>query len=115
MNLRLSAADLRVRLDRKEAEALARGEALEQEIAFPGGAAFRYRVEPSADRAGPAVSLSGTMLSIRVSSAGVGDLLAERPSKDAGLSAQVPIGPGRALHLKLEIDLFTDGKGPRRK
>jgi hypothetical protein len=115
VNLRLSATEVRVRLDRKEADALARGEALEQEISFPGDAAFRYRVEPSAAPTDPTATLNGTMLSIRVSSAGLRDLLAERPSKDAGLSAQLPVGPGRVLELKLEIDLFGEGKGPRRK
>lgn len=115
MNLRLSGTEVRLRLDRREAEALARGEPLEQEIAFPGDAAFRYRVDPSADRIEPAAALTGAVLSIRVSSEAVGDLLAERPSRDAGLSAELPVGPGRVLELKVEIDLFTEGKGPRRK
>jgi hypothetical protein len=115
VNLRLSGTEVRVRVDRQEAEALARGEALEQEIAFPGNAVFQYRVEPSADRIEPAASLNGTMLAIRVSSGAVRDLLAARPSKDAGLSAPLPTGPGRVLQLKVEIDLFSEGKGPRRK
>ena len=115
MNLRLSANEVRVRLDKKEAEALARGESLEQQIAFPGDATFRYRVEPSLDSVDPDVSLSGTSLSIRVSAAALRDLLAQRPSKDAGLSARLPAQGGRALQLKLEIDLFSDGKGPHGK
>ena len=115
MNLRLSATEVRVRVDRGEAEALSRGEALEQEIAFPGDAAFRYRVDPSADRIAPTASLSGTTLSIRVSSEAVRALLAERPSKDAGLGAQLPTREGGLLELKVEIDLFSDGKGPRRR
>jgi hypothetical protein len=125
MNLRLSAAEVRLRVDRKEAEALARGEPLEQEIAFPGGGTFRYRLEPTPGALELAASLSGTALnteliaalelSIRVSAEAVRDLLVQRPSKDARLSAQLPTADGGALQLTVEIDLFSDGKGPRRK
>jgi hypothetical protein len=114
MNLRLSAAEVRLRVDRKEAEALARGEPLEQEIAFPGGGTFRYRLEPTPGAIELAASLSGTVLSIRVSAEAVRDLLVQRPSKDSGLSARLPTADGGVLQLTVEIDLFSDGKGPRR-
>ena len=115
MNLRLSTNEVRVRMDRREAEALARGERLAQEIAFPGGARFRYEVQPTRDATPPHASLGGAGLSVTVSTDAVHALLAQPPSKDLGLCAELARSGAAPLKLTVEIDLFSDGKGPRRK
>lgn len=115
MNLRFGPGQLRVRVDRKEAEAVVRGERVAQEIAFPGGETFRYALLASAEADPPTAALSGTTVSITVGAQAVRALLGQRPSKELGLTAKLRSPDGGVLELRLEIDLFSDGKGPRRK
>ena len=115
MNLRLSANEVRVRMDRREAEALVRGERLEEEIAFPGGMRFRYEVHPTRDATPPHAALRGAAVSVTVSTDAMRALLAQPPSRDLGLCADLATAGGAPLKLTVEIDLFSDGKGPRRK
>jgi hypothetical protein len=85
VNVRLSQGEVRVRLDRADAEALARGEALAGEVALAGGP-LRWRVEP---RAGdPSARLDGAALTVTVPPEELRELLARPPSKDLGVQAE---------------------------
>lgn len=114
MNLRLQKGEVRLRLERKEGEALGRGESLAQEITFPSGEALRFWVDPLAGDEPPRVALDGGLLTVSVSAPAVRELLAQPPARDLGLRAELdtPAGP---LKVVVEIDLFGEGKGPKRR
>ena len=112
MNVRLGPGEVRLRLERSEAEALGRGEAQVGELTFPGGARLGWRVEPVPGEAPPSVVLDGAQLAFAVSAEVLRTLLSRPPSRDAALEAEVPVIGGAPLALKVEIDLFGNGKGP---
>jgi hypothetical protein len=104
MNVRLQANEVRIRLSRGEAERLARGEAIEERLALPGGE-VGWRVDPSD---GPAsVRLDGGTMRVTVAAAEVGALLAEKASKDAGVHATAG-----GVALAIEVDLWSGKKRP---
>ncbi len=109
MNLRLAANEVRVRLDRVDAEALARGESLGHELKIPGGA-LAWRVDPGAGVLGLAW-VAGELV-IGAPAAEVAMLLEGTSTRAEGLQAQVVAAPGAELSLLVEIDRF-DGKRRR--
>jgi hypothetical protein len=110
VNLRVGGNEVRVRLDRAEAEALAGGEPLTHEVQVPGGA-LAWRVEAGAGPAG--LDWSGGTLRIVVGATEVKALLESPPSKDLGIRAEVPVD-GRTVALVVEVDLWTVKQGHRK-
>jgi hypothetical protein len=106
MNVRLSTGEVRLRLERAEAEALARGEPLSTEVAFPGGARLAWRVDPRTGMNGPSVLLRGTEMVVTVSADALTELLGRPPSKDAGVVADLPT-EGGTLTVRVEVDFFS--------
>jgi len=110
VKLRFSEGEVRLRVDRNEAEILTRGDSLSQELRFESGG-FHYDVRCDPNVAPASVSLGDGRMEIRVEPKALRELLAARPSKDLRLEAWG--GPG--VRLVVEVDLFSGGKGPRRR
>lgn len=102
MTLKLSSTEVRVRLSRKNADALARGEALRHEVRLPNGA-LAWHVDPGGDALG--LALVGGELSITVPAAAMKALLEQPESRDAGIHASVG-----GVALVVEIDLWSGRK-----
>lgn len=102
MNLKLSQKEIRVRLERADAEALARGEPLASEVQLPGGP-LRWRIDPSP--APPGVAFGRDGLTVSVSGEAVQELLKLPPSKDLAIRAAIG-----EVELVVEIDLWSGKK-----
>ncbi len=108
MNLRLATNEVRVRLERAEAERLAGGEEIRQMLPLPGGH-FSWAVVSTEAETGAA--LHGRELRISLSREKLQALMSEPASKDSGLRAEIA-GDRALISLIVEIDLF-DGKKRR--
>ena len=108
MNLRLSKDEVRLRLDRKEAEQLARGEPLSERVRFPGGGRLLWRIDPG--DAPPGLTWEDAELTIAVSGEAIGGMLELPPSKDLALRAELALDGGGTVALVVEIDLWSGAK-----
>jgi hypothetical protein len=112
VNLRLGGGEVRVRLDRREAEALARGESLVDGVGLPGGGALRWVMDPGGRR--PGLEWRDGELRIAVAGEALGALLELPPSKDLGIRAELPLEDGGTVALVVEVDLWTMKAGKRK-
>jgi hypothetical protein len=108
VNLRLGGGEVRVRLDRGEAEALVRGEQLVDGVGLPGGGELRWSVDPAART--PGLEWRDGELRIAVAGEAVGALLQLPPSRDLGIRAELPLKDGGTVALVVEIDLWSGKK-----
>jgi hypothetical protein len=108
MNVRFAKDEVRLRLDRKEAEQLARGEPLSERVRFPGGGRILWRVDPG--DAPPGLAWEDGELTIALSADAVGGMLELPPSKDLALRAELAIDGGGSVALVVEIDLWSGTK-----
>lgn len=100
MKLRLRGNSLRLRVNRREAERLASGGALEECVPFPGGASLSYILEPGPDSA-PEASFRDGVIRIAAPAAAV------RPwasGEEIGIYFDLAAG-GASLKIALEKDL----------
>jgi hypothetical protein len=102
VNLKLQANEVRVRLSRGEAERLAAGEGIREEVSLPGGA-LAWRVDPSGTATG--LALDRGAIVVTVAAAEVRALLEAPPSKDLGLHATAG-----GVAVVIEIDLWSGKK-----
>jgi hypothetical protein len=105
MNVRFSVGEVRLRLERAEAEAVARGEAAAQEVALPGGR-MGWRVEPGPSP-DPTVELRGTTLVVAVSGARIGELLGHTKLTELGVVAVVQVEGAAPVRLAVELDALS--------
>ena len=104
MKLRFRQNSLRLRVNQREADELASGIALEEDVRFPGNARMRYILEPYGQHT--AASFEGGV--IRVSAPG-NDLKEWAQSDAIGMYFDLPTD-GSVLKVAIEKDLeCTDG------
>jgi hypothetical protein len=108
VHLRLHAGEVRLRLDRKEAEQLARGEPLSERVRFPGGGRILWRIDPG--DAPPGLTWEDDELTISLSAEAVAGMLELPASRDLALKAELPLDGGGAVALVVEIDLWSGTK-----
>jgi hypothetical protein len=108
VNVRFDKDEVRLRLDRKEAEGLARGEPLSERVRFPGGGRLLWRVDPG--DAPPGLTWEDSELTIAVSGEAIANMLELPASKDLALRAELPLDGGGAVALVVEIDLWSGTK-----
>ena len=108
MNVRFQKDEVRLRLDRKEAEQLAAGEPLSDKVRFPGGGRLLWRVDPG--DAPPGLTWEDAELTIAVSGEAIAGMLDLPPSKDLALRAELALDGGGVIALVVEIDLLAGKK-----
>jgi hypothetical protein len=108
VNLRLQAGEVRLRIDRKEAEQLASGEPLSERIRFPDGNRLLWRIDPG--DAPPGLAWEDAELTISLSAEAVAGMLELPPSRDLALRAELPVDGGGSVALVVEIDLWSGTK-----
>ncbi len=100
MKLRLRKNSLRLRVNRREAQSLASGIALQERVEFPGGTALSYIVEPVSNA--PAdTSFQDGVIRIGIPRE---QLRAWETSDEIGVYLEFPAG-GNTLNIALEKDL----------
>lgn len=100
MKLRLRGNNLRLRVNRREVEQLASGEALQERVSFPGGASLSYILETAFDSL-PEASFRGGVIRIAAPAATVQPWAS---SDEVGIYFNLPAG-GASLKIALEKDL----------
>ena len=100
MKLRFRQNTLRLRLNQREVERLTAGEALREEVRFPGATRLAYMLEPG-EQTGSHASYADDLIRVRASQ---NDLAAWAQSADLGFYFRVPVG-GAVLEIAIEKDL----------
>lgn len=108
MKLRFDKDEVRLRIDRKEAEQLAAGEPLSEKVRFPGGGRMLWRVDPG--DAPPGLTWEDAELTIAVSGEAIAGMLDLPPSKELALRAELALDGGGTVALVVEIDLWAGTK-----
>ena len=100
MKLRFRQNTLRLRLNRREVERLASGEAIREEVKFPGATRLVYVLEPG-EQPEPGASYTDGRIHV---AAVQSDLAAWAQSDGVGLYFRVPVD-GAELEIAIEKDL----------
>lgn len=100
MKLRFRNNSVRLRLNRREAETIASGSALEEQIGFPEGSTFSYILEASA-RVHPEASFQGGVIRI---SAPAKHLKSWVAGSEIGIYFDLPVNDS-VLKIAIEKDL----------
>jgi hypothetical protein len=101
VKLRIRGNSLRLRVTRGEVDALAAGRAVEERVAFPGGATLVYRLAVGTDPERFAATFAGGTLEVALPA-----LAARRwfEPAEVGVRGELPLADGTTLSLLVEKD-----------